>query len=114
MEPISEVCVVSTEKIKRWIRTALASGILDDELKSKLRNFVVDDKQGTKTRRVIPFSLVKSVHECIQTDQGKSSFLVMRRDTRGTSVLICYNLGLLFDPLNKNGFVTILNIIAHV
>lgn len=70
METTNEIRVRLTEKIKRWIRTALASDIIDDDLRCKLDKFVSKDIDG-RQQITIPFSLVKCVHECIVSDQGK-------------------------------------------
>ena len=67
--PVAEVLL--TEKIKRWIRTALTTTDLPNDTRERLRHFTsnrrhVDDKKP----KTIPFQLVKEVHRCIQSEKG--------------------------------------------
>ena len=72
METTGEVCVILTEKIKRWIRSALASSTLEVDVKSKLEKCLMcEPNPEVKKQKTIPFSLVKCVHECIQSEHGK-------------------------------------------
>ena len=72
MNGIVEARVLLTQKIKRWIRSALTNKLLEEDVKTKLKSYIsTPDGDSIKS---IPFSLVKSVHECIQADNGSILF----------------------------------------
>ena len=78
MEDSPEAEVFLTEKIKRWIRTALTTATLEDDIRERLRGYTTnrrshDDK---RTRATIPFELVKAVHDCIQSEEGTSTYML--------------------------------------
>lgn len=70
MDANPEASVILTEKIKRWIRTALTTVNLEEDIRLKLKLYVTDPVKTEKKLDTIPFVLVKTVHECIQSQNG--------------------------------------------
>ena len=66
------VQIVLTSKIKRWIPTVLNSPHLPEDAEKRLRELYISaETDSSNNSKFIPFSLVKSLYECLQKDQGE-------------------------------------------
>ena len=70
--PMAGVQIVLTSKIKRWIPTVLNSPHLPEDAEKRLRELYISaETDSSNNSKFIPFSLVKSLYECLQKDQGE-------------------------------------------
>ena len=69
--PMSKVQVRLTNKIKRWIPTVLSQNDLSEDVRKQLNLYYTGSQNGDNPKfKHIPFSLVKTLHECLKKEQG--------------------------------------------
>ena len=65
------VQVKLTHKIKRWIPTVLSQKDLPEDVRKQLNSYYTGSNNVDDPKyRQIPFSLVKTLHECLKKEQG--------------------------------------------
>ena len=60
-----------THKIKRWIPTVLSQKDLPEDVRKQLNLYYTGSNNADDPKyKQIPFSLVKTLHECLKKEQG--------------------------------------------